>query len=146
MGLLDELRAATLESATNEGAGNGEGFAPSWRPETPDEGVEGIVVSRTKRVIENHPQGYPIVTIRQSNGEGELSIHAMQKVLMDEILAKDPQPGDELAVIYKGKLMGGNNREYKSFRVGVRKGGQVPQLASTSPSPSGPGPGDIPPF
>ena len=88
--LLDELRSASDDQA---GGGN---FAQSWKP-APGGEVEGVVVGLNNRVIENHPDGYPIVTIRQENGE-DIAVHGVHQVLKDEITKRNLRVGDQFGL------------------------------------------------
>lgn len=134
MGLLDDLRAgsADAEAATGD-------FAPSWRWEQPGDGVEGIVVTVTSRVHDNHPEGYPIVTIRQANGE-DIAVHCMATVLKNEVNERRPRAGDEFAVVFDGKKTSGAGRAYNAFRVGHRaaQGGAIPPAAPKQEPPAQP--------
>jgi len=136
MGLLDDLKAGSAE-AENSSAD----FAPAWRWDQPGDGVEGIVVSVTSRTHENHPDGYPIVTIRQANGE-DIAIHCMAYVLKNEITERRPRPGDEFAVVFDGKKNSAGGRSYNAFRVATRNGGgAVPAAAVKSEQEQNAGPG-----
>ena len=125
MGLLDDLRAGSAEAESSSGD-----FAPSWRWDQPGDGVEGIVVTVSSRVHDNHPEGYPIVTIRQANGE-DIAIHCMATVLKNEVTERRPRPGDEFAVVFDGQKNSGQGRKYNAFRVATRpgQGGAIPQAA-----------------
>ena len=128
MGLLDDLKAGSAEAESASGD-----FAPSWRWEQPGDGVEGIVVTVSSRVHDNHPEGYPIVTIRQPNGE-DIAVHCMATVLKNEVNEKRPRAGDEFAVVYDGKKTSSGGRGYNAFRIATRPGkGEVPPAAPRSP-------------
>jgi hypothetical protein len=135
MGLLDDLK-----SSTSEAVSDGTPFAQSWRWENPGDGIEGVVVGTSSRVHDNHPDGYPIVTVRDAKGE-DWAIHAMSTVLKNEITERNLRPGDELAVIYDGKKMSGGGRQFHAFRVASRPGNlaavpaPAPQPASAQQAP-----------
>jgi len=154
MNLLDGLKAAS--SAANDpnapegGAVNA--FAPAWRWEDVGDGVEGVVVAVDMRVHDNHPEGYPIVTVRQEDGT-PIAIHGMMTVLKNEINKLDPKPGDTFAAIYDGKKVSGGGRQFHAFRVAhVRGTGSVPTVpvpAAVVNSPWAPvsnNHAEIPPF
>jgi len=129
MGLLDNLKSASNAAADP----NGEpqlNYAPGWRWENPNDGVEGIVVSVDKRVNDNNPEGYPVITLRQANGE-DIAIHGFTTVLQRELEERNLRAGDLLAVIYDGKKTAGSGRQFHAFRVAHEPGaGQVPQPAA----------------
>ena len=131
MGLLDDLRSKPADDG-----GSSADFAPSWRWEQPGDGVEGIVVHVDKRVHDNHPDGYPIVTVRQANGE-VVAIHGMATVLKNEINERNLRPGDEFAVVFDGKKSSGAGRQYNAFRVASRPG-QAPAAAQWPTAPNQP--------
>jgi hypothetical protein len=134
MGLLDDLKAgsAEAESSTTD-------YAPSWRWEEPGDGVEGIVITVNSRVHDNHPEGYPIVTLRQPNGE-DIAVHCMATVLKNEVNERKPRAGDEMAFVFDGKKSSSSGRFYNAFRVAHRPGsGQVPAAAPRAPEPQGAG-------
>jgi len=125
MGLLDDLRAGSAEAE----ASGGTDFAPSWRWEQPGDGVEGIVVAVSSRVHDNHPDGYPIVTIRQADGT-DIAVHCMATVLKNEVTDKRPRVGDEFAVVFDGQKTSGGGRKYNAFRIAMQPGkGEVPPAA-----------------
>ena len=108
MGLLDDLRSG--ESAEGEEGPR----AQSWRWEQAGDGIEGTVVKTSSRVHDNHPDGYPIVTIRDEDGV-DWSIHGMTYVLKTELTERNLRPGDQLAVIYDGKKTSGSGRSRNVF-------------------------------
>jgi hypothetical protein len=118
MGLLDDLRSKPAEDSGVE-------YAPSWRWEQPGDGVEGIVVSVDRRKNDNHPDGYPIVTIKQADGT-DIAVHCMATVLKNEVEEQRPRPGDEFAVVYDGKKSSGAGRQYNAFRVASRPAPAAP--------------------
>lgn len=135
MGLLDNLRNSPQQD--NE-AGAGQSYAPAWRWENPGDGVEGIVVTIDKRITDNHPQGYPIVTLRQQNGE-DIAVHALVTVLMNEVTERNLRPGDLFAAIYDGKKMSSSGRQFHAFRVATEPGGGGPIPApAAAPSVAAP--------
>lgn len=117
MGLLEDLRNA----AGDEAGGEDRAYAPAWRPENAGDGLEGVVVSVDRRSHDNHPDGYPIITVRTANGE-DYSIHGMSFVLKEELTKRGLRPGDELAVIYDGKKTSNSGRQFHSYRVASRQG------------------------
>ena len=131
MGLLDDLRAGSAEAESSTSSE----YAPSWRWEQPGDGVEGIVVAVSSRKHDNHPEGYPIITIRQPNGE-DIAVHCMATVLKNEVTERHPRTGDEMAFVFDGKKNSGAGRAYNAFRVAHRPGnGQVPQAAPRHQEP-----------
>ena len=162
MGMLDDLRAAPADS--NPEGGEGErNFAPAWRWEHPLDGVEGTVVAIDRRVTDNHPDGYPIVTLRQEDGT-DIAVHALHTVLKDEVEKRNLRVGDIIAVVYDGKKAssGTSGRSYHAFRMSYQPGtGSIPQPAPAAAAPPAAAPqpvptdpwlvaapqgGDIPPF
>lgn len=130
MGLLDNLRNTTVP---DDGTGMiSQSYAPAWRWENPGDGVEGIVVTIDKRVTENHPQGYPIVTLRQRNGE-DIAVHALVTVLLNEVQDRNLRVGDLFAAIYDGKKTSSGGRQFHAFRVATEPGnGTVPPAAAVA--------------
>ena len=95
-------------------------FAPAWRPE-PGEKLVGTVTELGER--DGAYGSYPIVTVRQSNGE-ELAIHAFHDVLQNELARIAPKHGDEIGILYSGKDA---DRGYHRYRV--RRGGDDAALS-----------------
>jgi hypothetical protein len=157
MALLDGLRAASAAANDPNNAADQAAFAPAWRWENAGDGIEGVVVSTGSRVTDNHPEGYPIVTVRQANGE-DLAIHGLTTVLKNEINEKNVRVGDTFAAIYDGKKAGGSGRQYHAFRVAHQAGtgAPIPAAAAVPAAPATPDPWvtaaktsgttDIPPF
>lgn len=114
MGMLDDLRNEEPSE------GGGDDFAQGWRPD-PGDGIEGIVVKVNSRVHDNHPDGYPVVTVRTPQGE-EWAIHGMPSVLKNELLERNLRPGDELAVIYDGTKQSRAGRSFHAYRVASKPG------------------------
>lgn len=119
--LLDELNNHKPDE------GGGADYAPAWRWENAGDGIEGVIVAINTRVIENHPDGYPIITVRDARGE-EHAIHGMATVLKNEINERHPRIGDEFAVIFDGQRTSGAGRKFNAFRVGHR-----PAIAPVAP-------------
>lgn len=129
MGLLDNLRNNPAPDGQS-----GEDFAPSWRWEQAGDGVEGTIITISSRIHDNHPEGYPIVTVRQDNGE-DLAIHAMATVLKNEFNDAGLRVGDRLAVIYDGQKTSRAGRNFNAFRVAHQPGtGGVPPQAAQQPA------------
>jgi hypothetical protein len=134
MGLLDDLRKASAENS--EHTGDGSQYAESWRWEHEGDGIEGVVISVSERTNENHPQGYPIVTVRQPDGTDK-AIHGLTYVLKDEIVKRGIRPGDQIAVLYRGKKMSSNGRGFHDFAVSSVSGhGAPPPAANPVPAPA----------
>jgi hypothetical protein len=89
-------------------------FASAWRPE-PGEKLVGTVTELTER--DGTYGVYPIVTVRQSNGE-ELAIHAFHDVLQNELARIAPKHGDEIGVKYSGKDPEKGYHRYRVRRAG----------------------------
>lgn len=132
MGLLDDLKAGSAEAEASTGD-----FAPSWRWEQPGDGVEGIVVAVSSRTHDNHPDGYPIVTLRQPNGE-DIAVHCMATVLKQEVNERRPRAGDEFAVVFDGKKNSSGGRSYNAFRVAHKPGGTGAPVPPAAPKPTAP--------
>ena len=99
------------------------------------------MVAVTSRVHDNHPDGYPIVTIRQENGE-DIAVHCMATVLKNEVNERRPRPGDEFAVVFDGKKNSAGGRAYNAFRIATRNGnGNVPPAAQHTEQQQNAGPG-----
>ena len=128
MGLLDDLR-----NASEDDDGGGADYAQAWRWEKEGDEVEGVVVSVSSRIHDNHPDGYPIVVLRQPDGT-DVAIHGMTYVLKDEITKRNLRPGDLFAAIYVGKKASGNTgRSFHAFKVASRQGdGTVPSNLSVA--------------
>ena len=136
MGLLEDLRTASAENAAGGGGGGNE-YAESWRWEVEGDGIEGTVITTSSRVSENHPDGYPIVTIRLADGT-DRAVHGLTYVLKDEITKRGIKPGDTFAVLYRGKKTSGQGRSFHDFAVGSKRGdGTVPQAANPVPTTGG---------
>lgn len=135
MGLLDNLRNTVVVS--DSGGPSDASFAPAWRWENAGDGVEGVVVNVDKRVNDNHPEGYPIITLRQQNGD-DIAVHGFATVLMNEIQDRNLRVGDTFAAIYDGKKTSSNGRQFHAFRVATEPGnGQVPP-AKVAPATAAP--------
>lgn len=138
MGLLDTLRS-TPAAENSPSSGEQTPFAPAWRWEQAGDGVEGIVVAVDSRVNDNNPEGYPIVTLRQTDGT-DIAVHGFATVLKNEITSAGLRPGDTFAAIYDGKKMGGAGRQYHAFRVMhvQGQGAPVPPPAVQPAAPAAP--------
>lgn len=151
MGLLDKLRSESVADPAQEG--EKANYAPAWRYEKSGDSVGGIVLSVDTRANDNNPEGYPIVTVRQEDGT-DIAIHGFATVLKGKIVEAGIRPGDEFAVIYDGKKMGGSGREYRDFRTlhEQGQGGGIPAAApQAQAAPAGnpwdkPAGEDAPPF
>jgi len=93
-------------------------FAPAWRPE-PGDKLVGNVTELSER--DGAFGVYPIVTVRQSNGE-ELAIHAFHDVLQNELARIAPKHGDEIGVKYEGKDADRGYHRYRVRRAGSDAG------------------------
>lgn len=96
------------------------GFATAWRPERKGDRVKGNVAEIA--LIDPGGQGaYPCVTLTTT--EGPVAVHAFHTVLRRELARRAPKIGDEIEVIYLGKVAGGSyDREYHNYRA---SGGQA---------------------
>jgi hypothetical protein len=93
-------------------------YAPGWKPE-PGDKVAGVVVERSQR--DGGFGMYPIITVRQDSG-AEIAIHASSTVIQNEVTAQDPQPGDQIGVLYQGEKTAKDGRStYHAYRVIVVK-------------------------
>lgn len=128
MGMLDDLRNTPPEERTD-----GEEFAQAWRWENQGDGIEGVITAISSRKHDNHPDGYPIITVRTPNGES-YAIHGLVTVLKNEIGERKLRVGDEFACIYDGKKQSNNGRSFHAFRV-ASKPGAAPQPAQQQGSP-----------
>lgn len=135
MGLLDDLRNASEEEVDTGGAD----YAQAWRWDKEGDEVEGIVVSISSRVHENHPDGYPILVLRKPDGT-DVAIHGMTYVLKDEITKRNLRPGDQFAAIYVGKRPSPKTgRTFHAFKVASRQGdGTVPANLTVAAAASEP--------
>lgn len=110
-------------------------YAPAWRPDKDDpKTVKGQVVD----VVMGPDFGwgrYPIVTIRQQNGE-DLAIHVQATILRSELAERRVGKGDDLEVAYLGKRApkSGNGKPYHVYKV---SGGKEPVFSWDNAAPAG---------
>lgn len=108
-------------------------YARAWRPDKDDpKTVKGHVLD----VVLGPDFGwgrYPIVTIRQEDGE-ELAIHAQATILRSEMAERDVGKGDDVEVTYLGKRApkSGAGKPYHVYKV---TGGKQPAFSWNSDVP-----------
>jgi hypothetical protein len=85
------------------------------------DGVQGVVVDIEVRTSRHQPDGFPVVIVRREDGS-EVAVACAASVLRDEVVSRDPQPGDRFAALYKGNKTSRSGDDYKHFVVAVRRG------------------------
>jgi hypothetical protein len=78
-----------------------------WRPE-PGDVLVGVVVDLGERPSK-YGGTYPTVTVATESGE-VVVVHAMRKVLRDELEEQGPVPGERIGFQYHGIAEGGYHR------------------------------------
>jgi hypothetical protein len=91
-------------------------YAPGWKPNP------GDVVKGTVTEINEYAGGgygsYPIVTLAQENGDGEVALHCFHTALRNQLAELGVQVGDNVGVFYKGKVQkASGDGTYESYRV-----------------------------
>lgn len=83
--------------------------ARAWRPAA-GEMIDGTVVTLLKRESEFvKPDGfYPIVII-DNGAENYVAVHAFHSLLLDQLREVQTKPGDEVCIIYQGKMESKND-------------------------------------
>lgn len=93
-------------------------YAEGWKPR-PGETLIGVVTEATVRQGNYEP--YPLITVRQDNGESR-AFHAFHTVAANQIAELNVQPGDRVGIKYMGKLTTKDGRgSYEGYRI--RKSG-----------------------
>jgi hypothetical protein len=82
---------------------------------TPGEMLIGEVISVERRTSKYG--AYPAVTVRQADGE-ELVFHGFRTVAKSELLRCRPSVGDEIGILYQGKVEGA---DYHGYRVRLNR-------------------------
>jgi hypothetical protein len=113
-------------------------FAEGWIP-TEREALIGQITSIDRRESKFGGE-YPIVTIRQDDGE-EKAFHAHHAVAHRELEDREPQIGQQIKVVYKGKVTENVTRPYHSYSISVSG---EPDLSVAEPTPPTDDDGDIP--
>jgi hypothetical protein len=103
-------------------------FAAAWSPRE-DEALIGTITSVDTREGSYGP--YPILTVRQDDGE-ERAFHAFHSVAKSELEGQEPQVGQRIKVVYKGKVTENVTRPYHSYSISVR-GEPDPSVAEPTP-------------
>lgn len=111
MSMTDETQTETQESD----------FAAAWRPE-PGGRITGTVTNID--VIDPAGQGpYPCITVQTA--DGERAIHAFHQVLRTGLAKRRPKVGDEIDIVYQGKVAGGAYGGYHSYRIAGGQGQDI---------------------
>jgi hypothetical protein len=90
-------------------------FAPGWKPE-PGDKIEGVITGLSER--EGNFGTYPIVTIRQDNGE-EIAAHCYHAVLAAKFAELRVKVGERVALKYMGQVAKAGGGTYHSYRAVV---------------------------
>lgn len=89
-------------------------YATGWRPKTGDR-VAGKVIDIT--ATDGGYGVYPIVTL-ETEGGGEVAVHAFHTVLRRELARRRPKIGDKLEITYLGKRDAKSGTQgYDAYRV-----------------------------
>ena len=92
-------------------------FAEGWRPEKKGDAVKGRVTSLDTGYSQWQPNGYPIVTIEQENGES-VAVHCFHTALSRRLAEVEPAIGDRLGIRYDGKVNTKDGKmSYHSYSV-----------------------------
>src|SRR5262245_9274944 len=75
-------------------------YAPGWRPDEGD-----VITGRVLELSKGASQWgqYPIVVIRQDNGDGDVAVHGFHPSLKNRLLDLQPRKGERIGIQYKGK-------------------------------------------
>lgn len=91
--------------------------ADGWRPE-PGSRVGGTVVAISTGGIRSQYGSYPLLTLRQTNGEF-IKVHAFHDVLRNALRSKMVGEGDDVLIRYEGPKQG-DDFTYENYTVVVR--------------------------
>lgn len=95
-----------------------------WIPDDEDdpspEGIQGRVKFVGEINSDYGPEMCPIIELEAADGT-VWSIRGYSTVLRNQITKADPKVGDFMAVRYFGMKTGRNSREYKNFKVAVKR-------------------------
>ncbi len=95
-----------------------------WIPDDEDdpspEGIQGKVTYRGEIPSDYGPENIPIIEIESADGT-KWSIRGYSTVLRNQITKADPQVGDLMAVRFFGTKASKAGRDYKNFKVAVKK-------------------------
>jgi hypothetical protein len=82
----------------------------AWMPKNPGDSIEGVVTDLDAawsdfraQHLPNDPNGgnYPLVVIKTDDGETR-KIHAFRTVLFNEVMKRQPKPGERIKVTFTG--------------------------------------------
>jgi hypothetical protein len=95
-------------------------YAEGWKPEAGDY-LEGEIIEISKR--DGGYGDYPIITVRQDDGN-ELAWHASPTIAKAQVADKQPNVGDRIGILYKGKLPKKSDPKVEQhvYRVVVERG------------------------
>jgi hypothetical protein len=90
-------------------------YAAAWRPEAGDQLIGEVVEIGQRNGYDDRP--YPIITVRQDDGE-ELAFHAFHTVAVNELAAAKPQIGERIGIVYRGQKVARDGRtKFHAYRV-----------------------------
>ena len=115
------MTAAKTEQATP-------GSAVAWIPEGEGEVIEGTVQEVIDAWSDQRQGHYPLLIVQADDGDTR-AVHGFTTVLYNELMRKQPMPGDRIRIVYLGvsKNAKAGQNPAKRFRVTVpgREGDQA---------------------
>lgn len=113
-------------------------YAEGWKPQ-PGDVLIGVVTETSVRQGQYDP--YPVITVRQDNGESR-AFHAFHTVAQNQIVELNVQTGDRVGIKYMGKLQTRDGRgSYEGYRI-KKSGGASPGIDWAKAGVAGEQPGD----
>jgi hypothetical protein len=108
----------------------------TWRFEQVGDAIVGTL--RHRRVANSeHSHDYPLLILEPQDGGEFVGVHAFHRVLWDEVVSQDPQPGDAIGVKYLGRVHREGSPDYERFTLAVVKTAPAPTSGGVSPLPAG---------
>lgn len=105
-------------------------YAEGWRPTTGDT-VIGEVTDIDTGYSEYNQTSYPIITVKRTGSDELVALHCFHDVLRKRILQLQPQIGETLGVMYKGKKPSKDGRrEIAVYAVKVKGRGTTNPYAN----------------
>jgi hypothetical protein len=95
-------------------------YAPAWVPEPDGARLAGPITRVDTRITDRSPDGYPVITVQTQ--DGPRAFHGYHVVAKNELAKHDLEPGDQIEVVYDGKMTGKSNRTYNAYTIVVVKG------------------------
>lgn len=94
--------------------------AKAWRPQ-PGDMIDGVVVKMLRRESEHTPDGvYPVLIIDTKDG-AYTAVHAFHSLLLEQLREVKTGPGDEVTIVYQGRVESKNDAVDKDPETGQRR-------------------------